>query len=194
MAIASSLRGAGGVRRSAWLHNRFWSSGARRLDATSLANALELSAHASRTSVHCVVPNSACANNGYGTDAPVVDRRPNAAADEFWARDWLSYGSNTLGAVAGAVLGEGYLVGAFRFLRLYVVSSPTAFAVMLAVVLAGIGLGGIAAGVIHRRRAQSNQLLPVLLLLAAIAVLLSYLSFPGEAVQSAAREILMPDF
>ena len=34
----------------------------------------------------------------------------------------------------------------FRFLRLYVVSSPTAFAVMLAVVLAGIGLGSIAAG------------------------------------------------
>jgi len=51
-----------------------------------------------------------------------------------------------------------------------------------------------AVGVIHRRRAQSNQLLPVLLLLAAIAVLLSYLSFPGEAVQSAARKILMPDF
>jgi len=125
IAIASSLRGAGGVRRSAWLHNRFWSSGARRLNASSLANALELAAHASRTSVHCVVPNSACANNGHGVDAPVVDRRPNAAANEFWARDWLSYGSNTLGAVAGAVLGEGYLIGAFRFLRLYVVSSPT---------------------------------------------------------------------
>ena len=39
----------------------------------------------------------------------------------------------------------------FRFLRLYVVSLPTAFAVMLAVVLAGIGLGGIAAGTISRR-------------------------------------------
>ncbi|MGE5208545.1 MAG: spermidine synthase, partial [Alphaproteobacteria bacterium] len=34
----------------------------------------------------------------------------------------------------------------FRFLRLYVVSSPTAFAVMLAVVLAGIGFGGLLAG------------------------------------------------
>jgi spermidine synthase len=77
------------------------------------------------------------------------------------------------------VLGEGYLIGAFRFLRLYVVSSPTAFAVMLAVVLAGIGLGGIAAGVIHRRRTQSNQLLPVLLLLAAIAVLFVVLILSG---------------
>src|SRR6266516_4610102 len=73
----------------------------------------------------------------------------------------------------------------FRFLRLYVVSSSTAFAVMLAVVLAGIGVGGIVAGVIHRRRARLNHLLPILLLLAAIATLLSYLFFPGELIQSA---------
>jgi spermidine synthase len=55
---------------------------------------------------------------------------------------------------------------------------------MLAVVLAGIGFGGVAAGAIHRRSAQLNQFLPVLLLLAAIAVLLSYLFFPGEAVRT----------
>jgi spermidine synthase len=72
----------------------------------------------------------------------------------------------------------------FRFLRLYVVSSSTAFALMLAVVLAGIGVGGIVAGVIHRRRARLNHLLPILLLLAAIATLLSYLFFPGELIQS----------
>ena len=57
---------------------------------------------------------------------------------------------------------------------------------MLAVVLAGIGFGGITAGTIHRRSARSNQLLPILLLLAAISVLLSYLFFPGELVQSPA--------
>ena len=74
----------------------------------------------------------------------------------------------------------------FRFLRLYVASSPTAFAIMLAVVLAGIGLGGIAAGAIHRRLARPSEMLPVLLLLAAIAVLLSYLLFPGEAVRTPA--------
>ena len=73
----------------------------------------------------------------------------------------------------------------FRFLRLYVSSLPIAFAVMLAVVLAGIGLGGIAAGVISRRSTGSNQLVSVLLLLAAIAVLLSYLLFPGEVVKAA---------
>src|SRR4029077_6925614 len=159
------------------------------------------------------------------------------------------YGSNTLGAGGGAVLGEGYLIAAFglrgtssaaalascsaaavallitqvdrntparvperivplrlgakycppwrmlfisfgtgcillsleviwfRFLRLYVVSPPTAFPIRRAIVLAGIGLGGIAAGIILCRSARSNHLLPVLLLLTAIAVLLSYLFF-----------------
>jgi predicted membrane-bound spermidine synthase len=74
----------------------------------------------------------------------------------------------------------------FRFLRLYVVSSPTAFAIMLAVVLAGIGLGSIAAGVINQRSAWLHQLLPALLLLTGVAVLLSYLLFPGEAVRTPA--------
>jgi spermidine synthase len=72
----------------------------------------------------------------------------------------------------------------FRFLRLYVVSSPTAFAIMLAVVLAGIGLGGVVAGALYRRSVRLNRLLPALLLLAAIATLLSYLLFPAELVQA----------
>ena len=72
----------------------------------------------------------------------------------------------------------------FRFLRLYVASSPTAFAIMLAVVLAGIGFGGIVAGAIHRGSARLNHLLPVLLLLAAITTLISYLSFPENLAQA----------
>ncbi|HEU5245778.1 MAG TPA: fused MFS/spermidine synthase, partial [Candidatus Udaeobacter sp.] len=85
----------------------------------------------------------------------------------------------------------------FRFLRLYVPSSPTAFAIMLAVVLAGIGLGGLVAGAIHRRRPEGDTRashceaatarsasLPVLLLLAAIATLLSYLFFPAPSVET----------
>jgi spermidine synthase len=74
----------------------------------------------------------------------------------------------------------------FRFLRLYVASSATAFAVMLAVVLAGIGLGSVACGAIHRRARRSLNLLPLLLLLSAIAALLAYLFFPGEAVKTTA--------
>ena len=69
----------------------------------------------------------------------------------------------------------------FRFLRLYVASSPTAFAIMLAVVLAGIGTGAILGGAIHRSPARPNHLLPTLLLTTAILVLLSYVFFPGES-------------
>ena len=199
-----------------------------------------------------------------GLTLPVIIEDPLLRETEFGRAIGFLYGSNTLGAMLGAILGEAYLIGAFglygtslaaaaavciaaaialavarfgaaryvagfkgtdpaahskfplsfdasyrppwrllfvsfgtglillaleviwfRFLRLYVASLPTAFAVMLAVVLAGIGLGGIAAGVISRRSTGSNQLVSVLLLLAAIAVLLSYLFFPGEVVKAA---------
>jgi spermidine synthase len=53
---------------------------------------------------------------------------------------------------------------------------------MLAVVLAGIGFGGVVAGVIHRRLTQPNHLVPVLLLSAAILTLLSYVFFPSELI------------
>lgn len=173
---------------------------------------------------------------------------------EFGRALGILYGANTLGAVAGALLGEGLLIGAFglwgtsitagalncvaalaawslsslsgrtgateqtsprpwgvgyqipwrllsvsfgagaillalevvwfRFLRLYVASSPTAFAVMLAVVLAGIGLGGLAAGAIHRRAGRSDQFLPILLLLSAICALVCYVWFPIPALRA----------
>ena len=61
----------------------------------------------------------------------------------------------------------------FRFLGLYVASSTTAFSVMLAVLLSGIGLGGLTAGVV--RRVVS---VPLLLLLAALATMLCYAFFP----------------
>jgi len=193
-----------------------------------------------------------------GLTLPVLVEDPILRRANFGRAIGFLYGSNTLGAVAGAVVGEAYLIEAFglrgtgltagmasciaaaialfvskrdgdvaaliperalplrldvsyrppwrllfvsfgtgaivlclevvwfRFLRLYVPSSSTAFAVMLAVVLTGIGLGGIMAGAIHRRSARLNQLLPVLLLLAAIATLLSYLFFPGELAQTRA--------
>ena len=193
-----------------------------------------------------------------GLTLPVLIEDPMLRHTNFGRVIGFLYGSNTLGAVVGAVLGEGCLIAAFglrgtslvaglasciaaavalfvakfqgdtsahvlqptfplrldaryrppwhlllvsfgtgcillsleviwfRFLRLYVVSLPIAFALMLAVVLAGIGLGSIAAGAVNRRSAWLHQLLPVLLLLAAIAVLLSYLFFPGEAVRTPA--------
>ena len=197
-----------------------------------------------------------------GLTLPVIIKDPLLRETEFGRAIGFLYGSNTLGATFGAILGEAYLIGTFglygtglaaaaagciaaaiavaaakfryvtdfkgtdppehskfplsfdasyrppwrllfvsfgaglvllalelvwfRFLRLYVVSSPTAFAVMLAVVLAGIGLGSIAAGAIDQRSSRLHQLVPVLFLLAAVAVLLSYLFFPGEAVRTSA--------
>jgi spermidine synthase len=64
----------------------------------------------------------------------------------------------------------------FRFLRLYVASSATAFSLMLAFVLAGIGLGGTASGALSKRMRQSA--LPILLVTAAILTLLCYIFFP----------------
>src|SRR5205085_10271099 len=69
----------------------------------------------------------------------------------------------------------------FRFMRLYIASSSTAFCTMLAVVLAGIGLGGLAASTI--RTATPRKILPLLLLLAAIGTLLSYVFFPVPVLQ-----------
>src|SRR5437879_13592879 len=55
----------------------------------------------------------------------------------------------------------------FRFLRLYVVSTPTAFAIMLAIVLAGIGLGGLAAGIMHSWSARPASSFHILVFPAA---------------------------
>jgi spermidine synthase len=164
-----------------------------------------------------------------GLTLPVLIEDPMLSQTNFGRAIGFLYGSNTLGAVVGAVLGEGYLIAAFglrgtslaaglasciaaaiallvakhesessthvlqrtfplrldvryrppwrllfvsfgtgcillaleviwfRFLRLYVVSLPTAFAIMLAVVLGGIGLGGIAAGAINGCGARLAQ-------------------------------------
>jgi spermidine synthase len=198
-----------------------------------------------------------------GLTLPVMIEDPLLRETDFGRAIGFLYGANTLGAMAGAVLGEAYLVRKFgiygtslvagsavciaaatalvvarfgvrphvapvksgdmwphskfplsfdaayrtpwrllfvslgtgliflaleviwfRFLRLYVASSPTAFAIMLAVVLGGIGVGSLLAGAIFRSFARANQLLPILLLTAAILVLLSYLFFPGELIRS----------
>ncbi|MFL6597994.1 MAG: hypothetical protein ACJ8KF_08550 [Chthoniobacterales bacterium] len=198
-----------------------------------------------------------------GLTLPVIIEEPLLEETEFSRAIGFLYGSNTLGAMLGAVLGEAYLIGAFglygtsviagamlciaavialavvrfgraryagfksadppaqskfplifdanyrlprrllfisfgtgliflaleviwfRFLRLYVASSPTAFAIMLAIMLAGIGVGGLIAGAVFRSPRRSHQVLTVLLLAAAIFVLLSYLFFPGELIRAA---------
>jgi spermidine synthase len=78
---------------------------------------------------------------------------------------------------AGAVL-LGLEVIWVRLLRLYVASTSIGFSIMLAVVLGGIGLGSISGSLIPDRILSRRRLLPLLLLLAASATLLSYLFFP----------------
>ena len=198
-----------------------------------------------------------------GLTLPVIIEDPLLRETEFGRAIGFLYGSNTLGAMLGAVLGEAYLIGAFglygtslaaaaavciaaaialavarfgaaryvagfkgadppahskfplsfdasyrppwrllfvsfgtgliflaleviwfRFLRLYVASSPTAFAIMLAIVLAGIGVGSLVAGAVFGSSRRSNQVLAILLLAAAILVLLSYLLFPGQLIRT----------
>jgi spermidine synthase len=162
----------------------------------------------------------------------------------------LLYGANTLGAVAGALLGEVWLIATFgvrgtavvaatlstaaallactlaaheprsaggslvtppdptaalprlgwrlvltsfgagmlllslevvwtRFLKLYLASSATAFALMLAAVLSGLGLGGLARGLFGRP--NDRDVAPILLLGAAVGTLATYLLFPVPA-------------
>jgi len=178
-----------------------------------------------------------------GLTLPVLLEEPLLYRRQFGRVIGAFYGFNTLGAVAGALVGEGYLIQKFglpgtgltaaclglaaagiawlfcgtvraaaeatnfqlslgkrtpwkllltslgtgtlflgleliwfRFMRLYVASSSTAFCTMLAVVLAGIGLGSLAASGI--RFATPRKILPILFLLAAIGTLLSYVFFP----------------
>jgi spermidine synthase len=184
-----------------------------------------------------------------GLTLPILLEDPLLKRQEFGRGIGLLYGANTLGAMAGALLGETYLIrvcgllgtaltaagiccgaatiawivagtglaaggrtpprfrlrlslgtkppwsllfvsmgtGAillgleviwFRFLRLYVASTSIAFSIMLAVVLAGIGFGSVVSSLIPGRVLPRRQLLPVLLLFAASATLLSYLFFP----------------
>ncbi|HYR21427.1 MAG TPA: fused MFS/spermidine synthase [Chthoniobacterales bacterium] len=180
-----------------------------------------------------------------GLTLPVVLEDRILSHDDFGRTLGLLYGFNTLGAVAGALIGELFLIKAFglwgtslaagllncvaaaialfltriepaaenspaqsrwlrldyrlpwrplvisfgagcillalevvwfRFLRLYVASSATAFSLMLAIVLAGIGLGGAVSGAFSKKMRQSA--LPLLLVAAAILTLLCYILFP----------------
>ena len=192
-----------------------------------------------------------------GLTLPVLVEDPVLQRSNFGRVIGLFYGCNTLGAVTGALIGEGFLISAFglygtgfaaagsclaaavtaalvarrkdiraaakeptgairfalayrppwrllvvsfgtgcillaleviwfRFLRLYVASTATTFSMLLAVVLAGIALGSVAYGALHRSRRQSSHLLPLLLLGAALATLACYIFFPGDVVKAAA--------
>jgi len=67
----------------------------------------------------------------------------------------------------------------FRFLSLFVYGTSLVFAVLLAVVLAGISLGGLAAGRWIGRGGDARASLPALALASGAAVLLTYAAYGG---------------
>jgi spermidine synthase len=95
----------------------------------------------------------------------------------FKLKDWLPWRALAVSFGAGCILLALELIW-FRFLRLYVASSSTAFSLMLAIVLAGIGLGGVFSSAISKRIARQQAFLPILLIAAAILTLLCYIFFP----------------
>lgn len=79
--------------------------------------------------------------------------------------------------IAGGALLALEVVG-FRFLLLFVDGTALVFAVMLAVVLAGIGLGGLAAARISRRRPLSAGMARGAAAAGAAALVASYAAYP----------------
>jgi len=109
------------------------------------------------------------------------ETRPTGPQPSSEQSRWLRFDYQLPWPLLTASFGAGCVLLAleviwFRFLRLYVASSATAFSVMLAVVLAGIGLGGIFSGTLSKQIKQSA--LPILLVIAAVLTLVCYVFFP----------------
>ena len=138
--------------------------------------------------VNCVAGGAAWFIARGGSDDRVTSSGPTEAAidDSPWSSRFLlltSFGS-------GAVLLCLEVVW-FRFLRLYLASSSTAFCIMLAVVLAGIGSGGLAAGFWTRNGRSLRTLLPGIALLAGLVTIWSYVLVPVARMQGAQHDIYL---
>jgi predicted membrane-bound spermidine synthase len=79
-------------------------------------------------------------------------------------------------ALSGTIL-LALEVAWFRFLSMYVLVTSLAMSLMLAVVLAGIGFGGLVASAWLRRRERAAGVLPLLASLSGLAVVGSYAAF-----------------
>jgi predicted membrane-bound spermidine synthase len=111
-------------------------------------------------------------------DEPIREDEPAKAAP---AR--LSRRAKRL-LIAGFCCGAAFLaleVVWMRLLQLFVRSTSLAFAVMLAVILAGIGLGGMFAGWWLRREADGRRIAAPLALLTAAAALISFRVFEAAS-------------
>jgi len=105
---------------------------------------------------------------------------------------------NRLTARAGALLAAAFVTGAavlalevvwFRFLLLFVLGGSLAFALMLAIVLAGIGLGGLLAAAWLSRSAGVHRHVPALALAAGALCVATYALFDLVAAPLATRVV-----
>lgn len=118
--------------------------------------------------------------------APRIERGGAGAPPEETApHERLLHSPAALRLMTAAFLSGAILLGLevvwFRFLSLFVYGTSVAFAVMLAVVLAGIALGGLAAGAAFRRNPELHRRLPHLALLSGALVLALYAGFGATA-------------
>jgi len=79
----------------------------------------------------------------------------------------------------------------FRFVIFFVASTSIAFAVMLAVVLAGIGIGALIASAIWTRFPAADRATPVVACASAVALVLSYSGFVAEPARYQTMSVLI---
>ena len=79
----------------------------------------------------------------------------------------------------------------FRFVIFFVASTSVAFAVMLAVVLAGIGIGALIASAIWTRFPDADRATAVVACVSAIALILSYSGFVAEPARYATMSVFI---
>jgi predicted membrane-bound spermidine synthase len=109
---------------------------------------------------------------GEGRGDRTVGRRNSLLSRLSWPGRRLLAASFLCGAIVLALE-----VVWFRFLQLFVFASNLTFALMLAVVLLGIGLGSLAASWWLRLHPQTLRVLPGLSLLAGVAIVVTYRAF-----------------
>lgn len=103
------------------------------------------------------------------------------AAEPAVARPVAGPGGPAWRLMAAAAISGGLLLALeviwFRFILLFTMGTTATFAIMLAVVLAGIGLGGLLGSAWLRRDPAAARALPLVALLAGASVLLAYATF-----------------
>ena len=131
---------------------------------------------------------------GTGVVAALGSMTAAAAAFSFPVEDSRPRLSGSLGQPRSAVLHWRFLIAAacsgfallaleviwFRFVILFVMSTSITFAMMLAVVLAGIGIGALAASAALTRFPDADRFTPVIAAAAVVAVVLSYTGFSAH--------------